>query len=404
VLLEEFAEPMPAWQRAERYLGGGTRTYSRYAADLEVSPRYHPQLGSESFPVPTFRVPHSRGRYLTGSLHSDLHDHYRDDESFLLPVHPETLAMPGIGAQLAGCRRGPSLQVVPSANARTVFVQRIGDQPAPAHFVKLHYPKRLSRFTRRLRQPVITLQLWVADELAAIGAPVLPEVGGGVIGDDPEQAWGYLLREAAVRQPAGLPYLVPLFALYGRDIRAPAEPTLLEQLVAASGDDPQQWVVRRLIEPMVTLWADALLRTGCAIELHGQNTLLCLSGDLRHTAVAYRDCAVYVDPALRSARGLHRPLPPRNVISRDVPHPRAQVLSLVYDSFLGHHTLAYVARLLHQRFGVAEAALHTAARRVLAGQLGRQGLLPRTVYYYDDRLHADGGWRLIDTGAAPQWR
>lgn len=407
MLLTDLPAASPAtaltlWQQAERYLGGGTRGYSRYAADLDISPRFHPQLGAPHFELPTFLVDPDRGRYLTNRLPSTLHTLYRRPEGFLLPVHPETLTDPTVRAQLAGCPAGPTLQVVPSANARTVFVQRLDGREVPPHFVKLHYPKRLSRFTRRLRLPVISLQLWVADELAAIGAPVLPEVGGGVIGDDPVQAWGFLLREAAI--PGAPPYVLPLFALYGTDIRHRDHPTLLEQLVDVSGEPAADWVCRRLIEPMITLWARALLDTGCAIELHGQNTLLCLSPDLRTTRIGYRDCAVYVDPALRAERGLRRPLPPRNVISRDIPHPRPQVLSLVYDSFLGHHTLSYVAELLRERFGVPEPVLHAHARRVFADRFQGRRLLPETVHYYDDVLHPDGGWRLVDTGQPPQWR
>lgn len=410
VLLSEVAaasDPAAAravWQQAERYLGGGTRDYSRYAADLEISPRFHPQHGQRSFELPTFLIDPHRGRVLTSRVASTLPARYRRGDSFLLPVHPETLTDPAVRAQLAGCPAGPRLRVVPSANARTVFVEQWDGQPVEPHFVKLHYPKRLSRFTRRLRQPVIALHLWVAEELATIAAPVLPEVGGGVIGDDPAQAWGFLLREAAVPATPTLPYVLPLFALYGRDIRAPDHPTLLEQLILASGQPPAQWVCQRLIEPMLTLWARALLRVGCAIELHGQNTLLCLSADLRTTRIGYRDCAVYVDPAIRAGRGLSRPLPPRNVISRDITHPRGHVLSLVYDSFMGHHTLTYVASVLRRRFGVAESVLHRHARRVFNDLLTDRDLLPDTVYYYDDVLHPDGGWRLVDTGRRPCWR
>jgi hypothetical protein len=112
---------------------------------------------------------------------------------------------------------------------------------------------------------------------------------------------------------------------------------------------------------------------------------------------------VYVDPVIRAGRGLTRPLPPRNVISQDVTVPRGQVLSLVYDSFLGSHSLAYVARLVQERFGVKAAALHRCAREVFAA-CGAEPLLPRTVHYYDNELHPDGQWQLVDTAAPPQWR
>lgn len=408
VRLADLGDPVATWQYAERYLGGGTRTYSRYAADLDIAAEHHPQHGAPRFGVPTFWVDPGRGSYLPGGIASPLPARYRRGEAFLLPVHPGTLVVPGVAADLAGCPPGPPVQVVPSANARTVFVERIDGAPVPPHFLKLHYPRRLSRFTRRLRRPVIALQLWVAEELAAIGIPLLPEVAGAVVGTDPVQAWGFLVREAELPGAAAWPVTVPLFALYGRDLRAPADPTLLEQLVVHSGEEAEQWVCRRLIEPMITQWTEALLRTGCAVELHGQNTLLGLSADLRATRIGYRDCAVYVDPAIRAERGLTRPLPPRNVISQDVRKPRPQVLSLVYDSFLGHHTLAFVARLAQERFGVSPAALHRYAKKVfaeaVAARCGPRDLLPPTVYYYDDQLHPDGDWRLVDTGALPNWR
>jgi hypothetical protein len=412
VLLDRLADPAASWRYAERYLGGGTRTYSRYAADLEIAPRFHPQHGAACFTVPTFWLDRRRGGYLTNTIPSPLHALYRHGEAFLLPVHPETLTVPAVRADLAGCEPGPPIQAVPSANARTVFVEAIDGRAVEPHFLKLHYPKRLSRFTRRLRRPVIALQLWVADELWRIGAPFLPEVGGAVVGHDPAEAWGFLIRESRVRDTDRLPATVPLFALYGRDLRTPADPTLLEQLVIHSGEDVESWVTHRLLEPLIGLWLEVLLRTGCAVELHGQNTLLCLTGDLRGTRVVYRDCAVYVDPAIRLAQGLTRKLPPRNVISRDLAQPRAHVLSLVYDSFLGHHLLSFVARLVRDRFGLDPGVLQRFARKVFAARadagavpgMAAEPLLPPTVYYYDDQLHPDGDWRLVDTGAAPQWR
>lgn len=395
-------DPPTTWQYAERYLGGGTRTYSPYAADLEISPEYHPQRGAARFVVPTFRV--AADGWFVNSITSPLAAVYRDGDAMLLPVHPETLRVPELYRRADLREAGPPLEVVPSGNARTVFVERVDGQTVSPHFVKLHYPRRLSRFTRRLRRPVIELQLWVADELSRIGAPFLPEVAGGVLGDDPEHAWGFLIREAQVRVGRPLPYTVPMFALYGTDVRAPDHPTLLEQLLRRSGEDAESWVTRHLIEPIIALWCDTLLRTGCALEPHGQNALFQFTEDGRSTRVAYRDCAVYIDPQIRRARGLTRPLPPRNVISRDVPAPRAQVFSLVYDSFLGSHMLSYVAQLVRRRFGVDPEALHRFARKVFAAQIGPEPLLPETVYYYDRALLPDGNWRLVDTGQPPCWR
>jgi hypothetical protein len=399
MLLHEADEPIALWQYAERYLGVGTRTYSSFAADLEISPRYHPLLGAPGFTLPTFRVPAELGGYLANGLPSDLHALYRDEQGFLLPVHPDALEVVD-RAGLAQCPPGPPLEAVPSANARTVFVTRIGGAPVRPHFVKLHYPRRLSRFTRRLRRPVIELQLWVAAELRRAGLPVMPEVGGGWIGASPAEAWGFLVRELDL----GVGTTVPLFALYGRDHHRPGDPTLLEQLVDRSDVAPMTFVSERIVQPMVRMWVQAALRTGCPLETHGQNTLFSFGPDATQTRIMYRDSAIYVDAALRQSLGLSGLLPPTNVIPRDVRMPADEVFSLTYDSFMGHHALSYVAELARQRFGVDPNELHRAARTAFAEEGGGRLGLPAATYYYDDTLYDDGDWKLVDTARPPVWR
>lgn len=400
--LDQRDDPLAVWEYTERYLGGGTRTYSQFSADLDISRRYHPQLGDPSFWLPTFRVPDSAGSYLPGSA-SKLHALYRGDDWLLLPVHPDTLADPHLPrrSELLACRPGPPMEVVPLANARTVLVRRIGDRPVEPHFLKLHYPRRLSRFTRRLRQEMIVLQLWVSRQLAAARVRFLPEVGGGVLGDD-AQAWGYLLRE---RQLAGgsLQFTVPLFALYGQDLRAPDDPSLLEQLVARSGLPADEFLARRIVAPMVRMWWRIARRTGCLPEPHGQNTLVTFAAD-GQVRIGYRDCGVYVDPGLRAAAGLAGELPPRNVISADVRVPAGQVASLVYDTFLGHHTLSYLVALARDRLGVDEARLQRVARETFQRHAVPDLTWPKTTFCYDDRLRPDGAWQLADTGHPPHWR
>lgn len=404
--LRETDDPVAVWQYAERYLGAGTRTYSRFSADLEISQRYHPQLGEESFLLPTFQVPDCAGTYLRNELDSSLHDIYRGNGWFLLPVHPDTLDYPELPlrADLTGCEEGPPIEVVPMANARTVLVRRVGQRPVDPHFLKLHYPWRLSRFTRRLRRPMIELQLWVAAELFRAGVPFLPEVGGGVLGDDPKEAWGYLLRERHLTGDGPLRFTVPLFALYGRDFHAEADPTLLEQLVDRSGLGAGEFLSQRLVAPMVRLWWQTVSKTGCLAEMHGQNTLVTVSADGSASRIGYRDCGVYVDPAIRRARGMAGGLPPRNVISVDVDAPAGQVMSLVYDTFLGHHALSYLATLADDRLGVPGSLLHRIAQQAFQHLADPGVTWPATTYTYDDQLHPDGQWHLVDTGIRPLWR
>lgn len=423
MILDDAQDLLGTWQYAERYLGGGTRSYSAFSADMDIPDRYHPQRGSHRFTVPTFVVPPGLGVFLRSRLESAVAGLYRDGDAFLLPVHPATLThgpLPGRGVLRSG-ERGPDLLVVPSANARTVFVERMDGTPVDPHFVKLHYPRRLSRFIRYLRQPIISAQLWACEELAAAGLPVLPETAGGVLGTEPDTAWGFLVRE--IRPRAGSTvgpdsaasgdgdivarpphHTVPLFALYGHDVRRPGDPTLMEQLIARSAEDAADWLVRRVVTPMVRLWLSAARQTGCALELHGQNTLFAFDRDGRHTAVLYRDCDVYIDPGIRRARGMNRDLPPANVISRDVHQPPAHMFGLTYDSFMAHHALARLADVAARALGVATHRLHRAAREAFAAYGGPAVPLPDTVFSYQDRLRRDDGWQLRDTGVPPAWR
>jgi hypothetical protein len=400
--LIDAGDPAVLWQYAERYLGVGTRTYSPYAGDLDIADEYHPQRGAATFELPTFRVPAGHGTYRRAAPHAGLHQVYADGPGFLLPVHPNTLDSPDLLGRdaLLGCAPGPALTVVPSANARTVFVTAVAGEPVEPHFVKLHYPRRLSRFTRRLRRPVIELQLWVSDDLIRAGTPVLPEVGGAWF--DPglgDEAWGFLIRAARPLHDAPAS-TIPLFALYGRDLHAPDDPTLLEQLVPAFGEDPADFVTDRIVVPMVRLWSAAVHATGCPLETHGQNTLFAFDVATRRTEVLYRDCAIYVDSALRAARALPGGLPPANVIPRDVPLATDEVFSLTYDSFMGHHALSYVAALANRAWGVPERHLHEAARAAFTAP----DLLPPTVFYYDNVLYDNNDWKLVDTGRPPLWR
>ena len=380
--LRDARDPIGLWQYAERYLGVGTRSYSAYAGDLEIDRRYHPQLGEPSFPLRTYVVPAGRGGSLT------LPDWYRRPDGFLLPVHPEIEPL----VDLAELAPGPVLDVVPSANARTVFVTRMDGTPVPPHFVKLHYPRRLSRFTRRLRQPDIELQLWASRELVAAGLPAMPDLGGGWHPD----GWGFLVRAL----DTGPGFTVPLFALYGQDAGHPDDPPLLRQLIDASGEPALSYVADRVVEPMVRMWVQAVLRTGCLLETHGQNTLFRFTMD-GFSAIGYRDSAIYVDASRRQRLG-GGSLPPTNVIPRDVRMPAAEVYSLTYDSFMGHHALSYVASLVQAFYGVPPEQLHEVARAAFA--TSGPVAMPESTFYYDDALHEDGAWKLVDTGRPPLWR
>ena len=69
--------------------------------------------------------------------------------------------------ELRALRRGEPIRVAPTASTRTVLTT---ETPAnvPRHFIKLHYPRRISRFNRRLRRLNIHNSIEGSRDLASV--------------------------------------------------------------------------------------------------------------------------------------------------------------------------------------------------------------------------------------------
>jgi hypothetical protein len=405
VHLGDYESVLTLWEEAERYLGVGTRDFSRFASDMEVSPQYLPQAETGSFELESFWVEPDAGEYLTVDPSSTLHSLYRDATALLLPVHPDTLEqeLRAGNRKLLAMPKGPSLSVAPLANVRTVLVKRIGGRVVTPHFLKLHYPRRVSRFKRLMTDLDVRHELWCAKEFRRVRAPVLTDIGGGIFDGDGGR-WGYIVREARLFAPQVFEWTVPLFALYGRDGRAMHDATLLEQLVEASGAAVTEFLAEKIVVPMLKVWCDIALRTGCMIEMHGQNTLFNFSTACRASQIGYRDGGIFVDAELRRRLDLPNDLPPIDVVPRDVGEPRDRIWSLVLDSFMGHHALSALNRYASAFFGFDRSLLPAVARNAFREVVTDDIELPATVFYYDDQLHPDNGWHLVDTGQRPVWR
>src|SRR5262249_4889886 len=147
--------------------------------------------------------------------------HYVRPEEVLFAVHPETWSSAGVdhSDELRALPRGEPIRVAPTASTRTVFT--VGcPREVPAHFLKLHYPRRSSRFNRRLRRKNIHNSIEGTRDLAHVRFDrfaYLPDVLGFTYGPG-DDAWGFLVREAAPRPYQGQRPLVPYFALYAGDL------------------------------------------------------------------------------------------------------------------------------------------------------------------------------------------
>jgi hypothetical protein len=404
MILRATDDPAVAWEEAERYVTGGSRTYSPFSQILEVDRAYHPEYGDSSFALESFWIQGGSGVYRKGNLPSRLHDIYHRDDRFLFVVHPQIAAMPDLFARdiLQSSQRGPRVEVIPSANARTVFVKRIGQEDVPPHFLKLHFPRRISRFLRTLELRDIDHQLWTTSRLHQCGICVLPDVGGAVVGMQNHKRWGFLLRESVpVNCTTRFRFTLPLFALYSSDVRNPHEPLLLRQLLEGAAFGGAE-LLESIVRGLVGNWISALSNAGCFLESHGQNSLLLFSLPLENCTIAYRDTDVYVD-----ASNLAPPtcgLPLAKGIGKDKELPREQLMSLTYDTFLGHHLLSYLGRAAADSLGLKQSYLSDMTRSVFKEFGGRSLHLPGTTYRLANKLTSNSTIRLVNTSEKPEWR
>jgi len=137
----------------ERYVDEGTRTYSPFAAKSEVAPQYQPRSGRPSFDLIAVVAPESQVSVFQADPHNSLLEFYVRPDGVQFLVHPETWESPGIDRldELHALPRGEPIEVAPTASTRTVLTTETLAN-APAHFIKLHYPQRISRFNRRLKR------------------------------------------------------------------------------------------------------------------------------------------------------------------------------------------------------------------------------------------------------------
>lgn len=390
----------------ERYVDEDTKTYSPFASRNEAAERYQPRSGQETFDLVTVIAPKARvSVYRADPLHSLL-QHYVPPDEVLFAVHPDTWDDTNVDhiAELRAFPRGEPIQVAATASTRTVFaIPPAGD--LPHHFLKLHFPHNVSRFNRRLRRKNICNSVAVTRDLADFQFDkfaYLPDVLGFTFGEE-DIAWGFLVREAAPRPVRGSGYLIPCFALYGCDLRNPADPPLLVQLIERLGADPESFVTEQILVPIVECWARVVRERGILLESHAQNTLLELDQDFRPTRIVHRDFDVWVDPEMRMRAGLDSPF---WQVGIDSGRSAKQHYSLVYDHFIGREFFAYLVAIITRYYGADERSIRGRVKEVFHRSFPEyENVFPlHTTFYFSNEPHREGEVALVDTRQPPEWR
>jgi hypothetical protein len=404
--LDDILQGNQAFLYMERYVDEGTRTYSPFAAKSEGAPEYQPRSGRPSFELITFFAPQSQVSIYQADPLKSLLEFYIPAEQVRFLIHPETWVSSGIDNldKFHALRRGEPLHVAPTASTRTVFTT---DTPAnvPHHFIKLHYPRRISRFNRRLRRKNIRNSVDATHDLAHVRFDkfaYLPDSLGFTYGDG-GNPWGFLVREGTPRPFRGRRFLAPYFALYGGDLRHPEDPPLLVQMIERLGAEPQSFVIDEIMIPVLECWAKVVRERGILLESHAQNLLLEIDPDFRPRRVVHRDFDVWVDAEARKQAGLEVL---GASIGPDTPYPREQHYSLIYDHFIGRELFDYLLGVLTRFYSVKESAVRGRVAEAFHRNFPDADVfLPAdTTYYFSNELLPGNEFRLVDTKRAPEWR
>lgn len=393
-------DPIKSYLYLERYTNLGSKTYSPFANQADVDDFYQPINPQSTFEVPCLMIPTGKETIYLNQPNKQIESLYIHNDLIVFPIHPQIFQ----DSQIAGISKlkqypkGEPIIVSPTSSSRTVMV--IKEIP---HFIKLHYPKRISRFIRRLRKNTIQNCIEVSQDLQNLSDfAYLPETIGIVYGTK-EENWGFIIREFTPRpHQIEKNFLIPLFALYSQDVNALNDPSLLFQLIHQLNEDPLTFVLNHIMKPIIQKWCSAVTERGILLEFHGQNTLLEMDEKFYPNRIVYRDLDVYVDREIRKEKGLHLNFPESYLID---PERRQALYSLNYDSFIGHHLFDYLASFLKKIYGIDVHLLQNHCKEYFNLCFPHSHLyFSNKVFYYSDEILPENKYKLIEMNKIPTWR
>lgn len=401
--IRDIIKNKDSWVYLERYVREGSQSYSAFSHLNTVNLKYQPSATSQEFTVSFLRVPNKKLCITLDNPSKSIREEYLGNESSLFAIHPN-LNSAQTSETLRELYSFPiakeNVLVSPSSSTRTVFRSQSN------HFLKLHLPFQISRFVRRLRSVSVEFSVKISADLREIQHPnfaYFPETIGIGFGQDDESI-GYVIREQIPRPNVeGTFYYIPFFSLYSKDIYNADHEPLLVQLINASHEDPLDFLMERIISPLITSWCTAYKERGIILGSHAQNVVLEIDQNLKPTRVIHRDLDVQVDPIQRRKRNLESDFP-KSRIGIDIQEPIERVLSLKYDTFIGHHLLDYLADTMLTHFGIPSEEIQMRTKACFNESLPDwKNHFDLNTYNYAQEATNFNEYPLVRVGT-PKWR
>ncbi len=395
----------------ERYRNEGTRVYSPHAGYTEAEDRYRPNGGAEDFEIPAFLLPAAELNLYQADPSPSLLTRYWQEEHALFCIHPQILEKAADDPYLQRIQSYPraptEVRGSPSSSTRTLYVLGV----EPMHALKLHFPFRVSRYGRRMRDEVVQQAINVSRQLQeGIGSmdsrfAFFREVLGITSknlrpGAARGENWGFLVRELAPYPPVTEERrLLPGFALFGRDYFDPTQDPLVLSLMVDR--EPTSYLLDEIMLPIIRHWVSCFLEFGFLLEPHGQNVLLETSPSGLVRRIVHRDLNLGIDNRRRRDLGLS--VGGANTYNQ---METGDFASITYDKFMGGHFFDYLAASVRERHpGLDIADLREPCKEEFQRLFpDHERYLPRTVRYFSEERDRFGKPSFMDTGKAPDWR
>lgn len=395
------------WLWAERYLSAGSKSYSPFANFSSVSDRYAPESQFENYVLKTIKVPYPQGEIIFHNADQSslpIKNPFSSEDGFvIIPIHPDVRKItPDISTYIdANFEPGPDLTVVPTASTRTVCVLAVDGMQEPSpYFIKLHFPGRISRFTRPISEAHVRHQLTVSSLLNNSGAPLLQDIGGGFVNLGEQTSLGFLMRHCPLDSSClGNRIIIPVFALGAMTNYGEASKLVVEKIAELFDEDIFTFLTCRLIAPVLAFWDEVVTKTAIIPEIHGQNLVVDFNLDKNSSQFFYRDSDLHYGPALRSKKDEAELDPSAYVRGEEMP----AYLSLIFDSFFIENTIEPLLTSLENRHPVLRQRLKPWLRDHVS-RMAFISVIAEDVYYYSNNLLCGEEFELVVQGAGSQWR
>ena len=401
---------IPSLEYLDRYRNEGTRTYSKHSEYTEARVQYRPNASQKEFIVNAFEVPRQELLVYTANPPQELSAFYLGEENTLFCIHPQVLedfaSDPYIQTLIKKNKKRRKIKVIPSSSTRTLYVE--ANFP---HAIKLHFPFRVSRYSRKMRDEVIEQAINVSRDLEhginnfdpnfaylreVIGIALTNQDTASPRGEN----WGYVIRDM---RPFPITQekrsLIPGFALYGQDFFTAGQAPLLLELIGNA--DPLEFILRRIMLPIVQHWVQCFRAFGYMLEPHGQNVLLELDEEQNITRIVHRDLSVGID--MRRRRDLQLSSVHLNQYNR---MDYGEFNSIAYDMFMGSHFFDRIIACCREKFPTLTVENFRQPCRLTFQKIfpEHRKYFPETIHYFSEERDQYNKPLYKDTGRKPQWR